>query len=408
MYNEGCEPVVKNCKFSGNYASVGGGMANYSGSKPVLDGCIFEDNIGTNGGGMYNDRSAPVVTRCVFSENQGEGAGMYNSGVGASPLVVNCVFADGVGAEVYNSAQYEDFNNVLVFTNCTFNRAGNIVMYNLFSAPTGTNCILWTGSAPAVQTYIRADASFRACDVNGCGGSGDWNGSFGRDGGGNIDADPVFVDETQPAGTFDAKWGTGDDGLRLQDSSPCIDTADGDAAPEKDIRGVQRYDEDGASGGTGEPDYVEIGAYEYHPVEVHFCGVTICDEPNIPWEWIKAFDFGDDGTYSNIKVGLGAYRDTETAIPDAVFHTLDSIAIRDGVTLTVWSKKDFHGDILLEQRGTSIIQNICYMGDTHTVDAMTKDFVEPLQSEFPQRVRRYSPEESGNMWYWSDGSFKIE
>ncbi len=38
MYNENCEPVVRNCKFTGNYASVGGGTANYGGGRPVVEG----------------------------------------------------------------------------------------------------------------------------------------------------------------------------------------------------------------------------------------------------------------------------------------------------------------------------------------------------------------------------------
>ena len=47
------------------------------------------------------------------------------------------------------------------------------------------------------------------------------------DGGGNIDADPLFVDGDGPDNTA----GTGDDNLRLLGGSPCVDDADTTALP---------------------------------------------------------------------------------------------------------------------------------------------------------------------------------
>ena len=42
-------------------------------------------------------------------------------------------------------------------------------------------------------------------------------------------------------------------------------------------------------------------------------------------------------------------------------------------------------------------------------EAMTKQWIEPLQSEFPQRVRKWSDTDMyvPNYW-WGKGSFKIE
>ena len=185
------------------------------------------------------------------------------------------------GTILLDGAAYAaEFNNVPVLVNCTFSRnhhpadtGPEQAMYNFYSAPTVTNCILWgdedeTGGlieGPAIVTYIRADASFRHCDIeHSRNEQGNWYDANGRDGGGNIDQTPVFRDETQPAGTVTPiVWITADDGLRLQNTSPCIDKADGDFAPEKDVLGVRRYNELTASGGVGQPDYVDIGAYEY-------------------------------------------------------------------------------------------------------------------------------------------------
>ena len=60
MYNEGCEPVVRNCKFTGNYASIGGGMGNCGGARPVVEGCIFEDNEGARGGETRSNSQRPL------------------------------------------------------------------------------------------------------------------------------------------------------------------------------------------------------------------------------------------------------------------------------------------------------------------------------------------------------------
>ncbi len=74
--------------------------------------------------------------------------------------------------------------------------------------------------------------------------SGDYGGT------GNIDADPLFINDAQG-------------NLRLGEGSPCIDAADGDAAPALDIEGNSRWDDPSATDtGTGTPSYTDMGAYE--------------------------------------------------------------------------------------------------------------------------------------------------
>jgi len=423
MYNKNCSVLVANCVFSGNKGDRGAGVYNRNGWAEHQTG------------GTYFGDGWPRFSRCVFTGNTDSiaGGGVLNEGVMSNAEFVNCVFEGNTavrGGAVCNITEgsHPGFVNCTVVKNSATGEEypGGGGMYNSYASPTATNCISWGNlcsenpSGKEVYNYgAAADPSFRCCDIEESGGSGDdWNGAMGRDGGGNKDDSPIFVDAANPAGTFDGKWGTGDDGLRLQDSSPCIDAADGDAAPERDIRGISRYDEPGATGGVGQPDYVEIGAYEYHPVEVHFSGWIIDDVYDPRPEVCLSKAFVDD-MYSDIIVGLGAYADTEDAISQAVEHTLDSIAIRDGVKLTIWSGKDFQGDILLEQTGPAVIYNVRW-NDPHEYwpvwNAMTEDW-EPamLQYEFPQEVRKWSDTDmydsdgvgSWDFW-WVKGSFKIE
>jgi hypothetical protein len=178
---------------------------------------------------MCNVNGSPTVTNCTFSENSaGVGGGMYN--VSASPTVTNCTF-----------------------TSNTASNSGGGGMCNGNASPTVTNCILWGNSATLGPEVYKSggNPTFRHCDIQGSGGSGaQWNPALGTDGGGNIMANPQFVDAAVPAGP-DGLWRTGDDGLALLAGSPCIDAGAAVGAPATDILGHPR---------VGPPD---IGAYEY-------------------------------------------------------------------------------------------------------------------------------------------------
>jgi len=68
---------------------------------------------------------------------------------------------------------------------------------------------------------------------------------------GNISSDPGFTDPVN--GDF-----------RLTSGSPCIDAGNGDYAPPIDISGNPREDDPAtANTGSGNPDYTDMGAFEY-------------------------------------------------------------------------------------------------------------------------------------------------
>ena len=86
----------------------------------------------------------------------------------------------------------------------------------LGSDPTLTNCILWGNAPDQIANSTSGPGAtpvIAFSDIGGSGGSGlGWDSDLGTDAGGNIDADPLFVD----ADGADDNAGTADDDLRLQ------------------------------------------------------------------------------------------------------------------------------------------------------------------------------------------------
>ncbi len=163
---------------------------------------------------MYNYYSSPTVSNCIFSGNvaTSDGGGIYYFDMSSS-TVRNCTFSGNLAAN-----------------------SGGGIFFNS-SSPRVANSIFWGNAASSegneIHTVYSANPRFRYCDIAGSGGSGpDWNGSFGIDGGGNIDVDPLFADPSardfhlqSRAGRFSARPG-GPLWVFDTHTSPCIDTGD--------------------------------------------------------------------------------------------------------------------------------------------------------------------------------------
>ena len=281
MYNKDGNPTLSRVMFSNNLAFRGGGM--YNNGHPELVNVVFNgNNSSVYGGGMYNENGHPTLTGVIFSSNStqlGGGGGMYNSG--GSPRLVNVAFNNNSARSVgcggmNNSGGSPTLTNVvfsgnsgpgggmcnyqvhLTLTNATF--SGNSTrysgggMHNTQSIITMTNTILWGNSSTVTGTEEIDNDGSTICtvsysDIRGCGGSGSgWNTACGIDGGGNIDADPLFVDAA--AGN-----------LRLQEDSPAIDAGLNSAVPAgitSDLDSNPRF-VDFTGRGTA---IVDMGAYE--------------------------------------------------------------------------------------------------------------------------------------------------
>jgi len=217
MYNYLTSPTVSNCNFVNNGADfMGAGMFN-SQSSPTVVNCAFRENLSGQGGGVFNFEAPALISNCIFIGNYAqEGGGIYN--YFSSPSITNCTFAG----------------------NWTLSEGDGVYSTGAGSVPTLTNSILWGGDSQIVD--VEAMSSVTYCNVQG-----------GHMGAGNIDADPLFADAA------------GGD-LHLNDGSPCIDAADGDAAPTFDMDGNARVDDpDTANTGVGAITYADMGAYEFQP-----------------------------------------------------------------------------------------------------------------------------------------------
>jgi len=249
MYNESASPDVADCQFVENSTERNGGaLENSDNSSSTVTNCTFIGNSATNGGAMHSLQSNPTVTNSIFTGNTADdGGGMYHDS--SSPTVINSIFTGNTADN--GGGMYNDSSSPTV-TNCTF--SGNAAVYsgggvyNAMSAhPDLTNCIVWGNAGGEIVNDVSSTATVTYSDVQG-----------GYSGTGNIDDDPLFVDDDGPDDTF----GTEDDDVHLQDGSPCIDAGDNTAViVTADMDGYPRI-MDGDADGT---PTVDAGAYEYWP-----------------------------------------------------------------------------------------------------------------------------------------------
>lgn len=309
MYNWDSNTTLSNVVFSDNFAAIqGGGIDSYYGHL-TLTNITFSGNSATQGGGMGNWFIYLTLTNVTFSGNfaSNDGGGMYNKGDVST--LTNVVFSGNSaglnGGGMYTQITYPGSSQTL--TNVTFsensaNFGGG--MYNWDNNPMLTNVILWGNTAPNGAGIYNDNISMPQIsnsDIQGCGDSGSWDSACGVDGGGNIEADPLFVN---PA----------NDDLRLHDNSPAIDAGDSAALPLDtltDLDGNPRFVDIPAvpDTGSGAGPMVDMGAYEVQYVDVVYVslttagnvnGLSVADEDVIGYDiardlWYLVFDGSDVG-----------------------------------------------------------------------------------------------------------------
>ncbi len=186
----------------------------------VLDGFTIRDannpssGNGNQGGGMRNNNASPTIVNCTFRNNRvaSNGGGVANDN--ASPVFTNCLFfanyAGSTGGAVYTEAGTPSFINCTISANTAGLFGGAIRGNNFFGLTNHVlkNCIIWGNTASGynpIYNSAGATSTITNSIVQG-----------GYPGAGNLNADPLFVDEAN--GNFG-----------LQSCSPAIDAGDNTA-----------------------------------------------------------------------------------------------------------------------------------------------------------------------------------
>ena len=230
MYNNNSSPTLTNVTISGNTASVHGGGVYNTNSSPTLTNVTISGNTANNyGGGVYNTNSSPTLTNVTFSGNSAYRAGGMSNDTNSSPTLTNVTISGNSAADsgggMVNLGSSPTLINVTISGNSASTSGGGSGggMYNdNTSKPQIRNSIIWgntlgNGTANNIAN-VNSTPVFSYTLLQGS--ANGW-GSFGTDGGNNLDSDPKFV---TPIVATSAPTTTGE--YRLQVTSPAINMGD--------------------------------------------------------------------------------------------------------------------------------------------------------------------------------------
>lgn len=297
-------PTITGCQFIDNDGSSGGGGMIIGGGTPTVTGCLFQGNTSDYGGGLSLAGAAGTVSTCQFIENsaEGNGGGVFASGAttttlagctftgnvanlsggygggmcvadgGTSPLIDACRFVQnhaalgaGLALEFGGSATVQS----ALFAMNQATASGGAVHANSGGPSAGEiiNCTLWNNLAGQLGGGVRLVSPtslqiHNAIIWENFANGGDWGLS-----GSNFTVTYSDVQEITPG----ANGNINDSPLldtvtfQLGDGSPCIDAANGSAAPEFDLEGNARVDTPPTGGSGVGPPWADMGALEHIP-----------------------------------------------------------------------------------------------------------------------------------------------
>jgi hypothetical protein len=249
MVSENSNATITDCLFDANsflingnsFGVYGAGLMIVGGTSNTVTKCVFVSNssgsgivAGSYGGGLYVERGSHQFVNCIFYGNSADnGAALvFGGGEFNTSSVVNCTFANNTSN--FAGTSYSGFSDA-VFRNCIFwnnnptssSVAGRNEIFSQESRPQ-----FW----PTFNNCIIRDASGSPLSVTNTVTSNILNGN------------PLFVNYNDGDGADDI-WGTADDGLRLQCSSPAIGSGTG-STPTTDFLNLTRT------------TTIDMGAYE--------------------------------------------------------------------------------------------------------------------------------------------------
>jgi predicted outer membrane repeat protein len=224
-------PLIRNCRFIGNQAYLGGGVC-VDASSAVISGCQFSGNTAwLHGGGVYVlNSTSPSLEDSVFSGNEAYVGGGGILSYSSSLKIINCL-VEGNSADDYGGGICANHSTLTLVSstisdNITYSSGGGIDVYD--TSLTVKDSIVWgnsagTGEQLALSTASSAGAEYSDME-GGAAAAYVEAGSTLAWGTGNKDANPIFV--SGPLGAYYlSQAGPGESAV-----SPCIDAGSGSAA----------------------------------------------------------------------------------------------------------------------------------------------------------------------------------
>ncbi len=267
----------------------GGGI--YAQGDFNLIGSQVSDNSSGAGGGLFIESADNVfIGSSVISNNSagGYGGGFNILDVDRALLDNNLICNNSAinkGGGLYLESSNTYFLNNTISNNMSTDLAGGIFsVVNASYSDTVMNTIVWGNVATNADSSITGDMVVNYSDIEG-----------GFTGEGNINSNPLFTAPSVGAGVLfngtAANWS-------LQESSPCINSGNPDLSyNETDLIGYPRVD--------CLSDTVDIGAYEFVPVDVSPIveGATIHISENVSNNTIVHTVIGIRVNYFKILIG---------------------------------------------------------------------------------------------------------
>ena len=150
------------------------------------------------------------------------------------------------------------------------------------------------------------------------------------------------------------------------------------------------------------PTVAEKGGNENKDCKVHFSGGLIADYYRYEdAKNILVSEIMKEDKFSDI-LGEGEYPVLGDALKKSTYasskfdHTLDAIALSKGTKVTIYSEKNFNGNILFQGEGPLIVYNKIHKEDELFKEVFYGEWKEPYQSEYPKSVRILSSSDMNN------------
>ena len=323
----------------GSFETWGAGMfINGSNINPVISQCVFINNSATLGGAIFNNSGVPTLNACVFSANSASnwGGAIFNYSNASTAITWSNLLFQGNSASNNGGAIANQAFSTVNLINSTFygNSSSNGgALFCTGSAGDLRNCIFWANTASTNRQVDTGGATMTA--NSSVFDNGSMLSNVTNTGGSNQFSDPSFFNTSSPAGA-DGIFGTYDDGLNLGFSSPYFDNGvSGAPTPSADLAGRAR------PLGSG----IDRGAYERPTPPIIYVNAS-AGGTNTGGSWANAFTDLQTALNSalsgdQIWVAQGTYKPTTVGDRNVSFQLANGVRCYGGFSGNPGTEGDF-------------------------------------------------------------------